>query len=269
MKATVLADNIGTETMPGEWGLSIYIETGALNILLDCGASSLFRQNAESLGLDIAAVDFAVLSHAHYDHADGMADFFQHNQRAKFYLRRQAAENCYKIEDGEYKYIGMPAHILQDFAPRIQQVDGPFQLANGVWLLPHTTPGLAEAGRQAKMYQLCNGEWHPDDFAHEQSLVFERPEGLAVFNSCSHGGVLNIIREAEEQLGRPVRHMIGGFHLYQHTPQQVQTLAAQLRQAGLVGIHTGHCTGDEAFAILQQELGPAVQQLRVGLQIAF
>ena len=258
MKATVLADNIGSENLPGEWGLSIYIEAAELNILLDCGASSLYRQNAESLGLEIAAVDLAVLSHAHYDHADGMADFFQHNQKAKFYLQSAAAENCYKIEEGEYKYIGMPANILKDFAPRIQQVNGPFQLAEGVWLLPHTTPGLAEAGRQANMFQLCNDEWQPDDFAHEQSLVFERPEGLVVFNSCSHGGVLNIIHEAEEQLSRPVRQMIGGFHLYQQTPQQVQALAEQLRQAGLTGIHTGHCTGDEAFAILQQELGPAV-----------
>ena len=82
MKATVLADNIGSENLPGEWGLSIYIEAAELNILLDCGASSLYRQNAESLGLEIAAVDLAVLSHAHYDHADGMADFFQHNQKA-------------------------------------------------------------------------------------------------------------------------------------------------------------------------------------------
>lgn len=163
----------------------------------------------------------------------------------------------------------MPANILKDFAPRIQQVNGPFQLAEGVWLLPHTTPGLAEAGRQANMFQLCNDKWQPDDFAHEQSLVFERPEGLVVFNSCSHGGVLNIIHEAEEQLSRPVRQMIGGFHLYQQTPQQVQALAEQLRQAGLTGIHTGHCTGDEAFAILQQKLGPAVQQLRVGLEIEF
>lgn len=269
MKATVLADNIGSENLPGEWGLSIYIEAAELNILLDCGASSLYRQNAESLGLEIAAVDLAVLSHAHYDHADGMADFFQHNQKAKFYLQSAAAENCYKIEEGEYKYIGMPANILKDFAPRIQQVNGPFQLAEGVWLLPHTTPGLAEAGRQANMFQLCNDEWQPDNFAHEQSLVFERPEGLVVFNSCSHGGVLNITHEAEEQLSRPVRQMIGGFHLYQQTPQQVQALAEQLCQAGLTGIHTGHCTGDEAFAILQQKLGPAVQQLRVGLEIEF
>ncbi len=40
MKATVLADNIGSENLPGEWGLSIYIEAAELNILLDCGASS-------------------------------------------------------------------------------------------------------------------------------------------------------------------------------------------------------------------------------------
>ena len=75
--ATVLVDNVGTETLGGEWGLSVYIQTGEKTILLDAGGSELFARNAEKLGLSIADVDYAVLSHAHYDHSLGVAEGFR------------------------------------------------------------------------------------------------------------------------------------------------------------------------------------------------
>lgn len=77
MKATVLVDNIGTEIATGEWGLSIYIEQAGKNILLDTGASNRFLVNAKALEKDIGAVDYGVLSHAHYDHANGMQAFLK------------------------------------------------------------------------------------------------------------------------------------------------------------------------------------------------
>ena len=81
MKATVLVDNIGTEELPGEWGLSFFIEYRGVKVLLDAGADGLFAENARRLGLALDEVDHAVLSHAHYDHADGMADFLAQNTR--------------------------------------------------------------------------------------------------------------------------------------------------------------------------------------------
>ena len=65
MHITVLSDNNGTESLAGEWGLSILIEHGALRILLDAGSSDLFLKNAAALGKDLQNLDFAVLSHAH------------------------------------------------------------------------------------------------------------------------------------------------------------------------------------------------------------
>lgn len=75
MLATVLTDNIANGELKGEWGLSIYIEYNGKNILLDIGASDLFAKNAKKLGKSIEAIDYAVLSHAHYDHSDSMATF--------------------------------------------------------------------------------------------------------------------------------------------------------------------------------------------------
>ena len=87
MKITILIDNLTKGTLTAEWGLSLYIEYQDFHILLDTGASDRFARNAAHLGIDLGSVDFGVLSHAHYDHANGMCTFFEQNPKAPFYLR--------------------------------------------------------------------------------------------------------------------------------------------------------------------------------------
>ena len=84
MKVTIVVDNIEHAGIPGEWGFCAYIEQNGKKLLLDTGASNLFADNAEKLNIDLKDVDFAVLSHAHYDHANGMEKFFEINEKAPF-----------------------------------------------------------------------------------------------------------------------------------------------------------------------------------------
>lgn len=79
MRITVLSDNLPARGLEAEWGLSLYLEYQGHALLLDTGASDLFARNAEALGLDLGAVAFGVLSHAHWDHANGMDAFFARN----------------------------------------------------------------------------------------------------------------------------------------------------------------------------------------------
>lgn len=270
IKATVLSDNIACDGLAGEWGLSIYIEYGESRVLLDVGASGLFMENAAKLGLDIAAVDAAALSHAHYDHADGMRAFFKANSRAKFWLRSHA--KCYKREKGRrgYKYIGVPENMLRRYNSRIVFAEGDAQILPGVTLVPHKTAGLAAVGEKNKMYVRRGRRYAADDFAHEQSLVFETPEGLVVFNSCSHGGADVVINEIAETFpDKKVRALIGGFHLYDKSEAEVRALAGRIRDTGIEKIYTGHCTGQKAFDILHEELGDIAAQLTVGLVMEF
>ena len=104
---TVLIDNVASEPLVSEWGLSILITAGNRKILLDTGASSLFAQNAQRLGIDLADIDIGVLSHAHYDHADGLDTFFSLNRKAFFLVSAAAEENCYGIKDGMMRYNGI------------------------------------------------------------------------------------------------------------------------------------------------------------------
>jgi len=96
MKATVLIDNISQQELVAEWGLSIWIEYQDKKILLDTGASEKFLKNAAQLGISVSQADYGVLSHAHFDHANGMEAFFEENEKAEFYIRQETRENCYE-----------------------------------------------------------------------------------------------------------------------------------------------------------------------------
>ncbi|MCI8417014.1 MAG: MBL fold metallo-hydrolase [Lachnospiraceae bacterium] len=268
MKAWVLVDNIPQPNLPGEWGLSIYIEYNGTNVLLDTGASRLFLKNAQKLGKSIEAVDYGVLSHAHYDHADGMRAFFQENLRAPFYLQQGSGENCYKKKWLLRKYIGLPRGILKEYEERMVFTRGNHTLCPGVHLLSHSTQGLERIGQKNHMYIRTKNGWAPDNFSHEQSLVFETEKGLVIFNSCSHGGADNIIREVKEAWPREsIRALIGGFHIYSWTKEEVRGLARRILETGIQEIYTGHCTGSRSFEILQEELEGRAHQLKTGLEM--
>lgn len=270
LKAVVLVDNIGHQGLTGEWGLSIYIKYGDRRLLLDTGASGLFLKNARKMKLPMKKIDCAVLSHAHYDHADGMKTFFACNDHAGFYVRKETAENCYAKKWIFHKYIGIPRHVLQEYSQRIYYVEGDYKLYSGVWLIPHKTPGLEQIGRREKMDLRTENGWRPDNFAHEQSLVFETERGLVIFNSCSHGGAANIINEVAATFpDKKVYGLIGGFHLFNKTEGEIRALAEEIRKTGIAYVCTGHCTGERAYEIMKKELGENLHQLHVGLMMKF
>lgn len=270
MKATVIVDNISSGDISGEWGLCILIEYGEKKILLDTGASNLFAYNADKLNLSVKDIDIAVLSHAHYDHANGIEKFFEVNHKAKLYLQDSCEENCYSKKWIFHKYIGIPRGVLKKYQARIKYVSGDYRICEGISLISHKTPGLNEIGKREKMYKKINGKWYPDDFSHEQSLVFETSKGLVIFNSCSHGGVVNIINEvATAYPQKKVIAVIGGFHIYNKSENEIRELAKMIKDTGIEYVCTGHCTGKKAYEILNEELGDALHQLRVGLIMNF
>lgn len=269
MKIRVVIDNITKSTLLKEWGLCIYIENNGKKFLLDSGSSAKFALNAEQLGIKLSEIDYGILSHAHYDHANGMKKFFELNGSAPFILREGARENCYHHHWWFFNsYIGIKKGWLRKFADRFIYAYGKYQITDGVYLLPHSTDGLNKIGRKAKLYIKTGGRIVPDSFLHEQSLIFDTPKGLVIFNSCSHGGADNIIKETARAFpGKHIYGIIGGFHLFKFTDDELRAFADRLRATGVEHIVTGHCTGQHAYEVLHDELGDKVQQMYSGLEM--
>ncbi len=268
MYARILIDNLTRDSLIPEWGLSVYLEYEGRKILLDTGATGRFVKNADACGIALEEVEFGVLSHAHYDHADGMAAFFRKNKKASFYLREGIRENCYGKGRIFHRYIGIHRGFLRKYQDRIVFVSGNYEILPGVTLLPHTTKGLEALAESAHLYIKKGRAFYPDPFEHEQSLVFDTEKGLVIFNSCSHGGADTIIREAAGAFpGKRIYAIIGGFHLV-HTPEEkVRELADGIRKTGIERVYTGHCTGQKAFQILKEELGKKAEQIYTGMEI--
>ena len=276
MKVTVLIENTAPEGsgLAFEPGLSLYIEYNGKKILLDAGISGDFAANAEKLGVDLKAVELGVLSHGHFDHSDGLRTFFPLNDRVEFLLR-PGAEGPYFSMKPNIRFIGIHREIWNDFRSRFRFVDGIYELGEGMWLLPDGEADPEFAGRAKDLvYKRGEDDFIPDDFRHEQSLVFETERGLMVFNSCSHSGIVNIVRGVEKMLpGKKVYAVVGGFHMFGKntangmncSEEYVYKVADALKELGVEEVYTGHCTGLPALALLKERFGEGCRGLTSGL----
>lgn len=265
LKTTVLIDNAPGNGLQGEWGLSFHAGYGGLNFLVDAGSTGLFLRNAESLGIDLSTVDAAFLSHAHYDHAGGMGEFLDVNRKAPLFVSPSAAANCYSGNLLTRHYIGLPTGFIEDYGGRLERRSGVFSPFHGVWVVPHSSAGLGAVGRRARMYVKRGWRFVPDDFSHEQSVVFQTGDGLAVFSSCSHAGPAAVLSEVMSAIpGIPVTAYIGGLHLFRADDGAVRDVASAFSGAGVRTVWTGHCTGERAFGIIRDSLGDGVRMFHTG-----
>ncbi len=81
MQITILYDNDAWEPrLAADWGFACRIQTGDKTILFDTGANGrILLSNMQKLGIDPREIDEVFISHDHWDHAGGLADFLKQN----------------------------------------------------------------------------------------------------------------------------------------------------------------------------------------------
>ncbi|MCC8075958.1 MAG: MBL fold metallo-hydrolase [Clostridiales bacterium] len=271
---TVLVENTTNSTLRCEHGLSLLMEWRGRRILLDAGQTGLFLENTDALGLSLTELDACVLSHGHYDHAGGFGALLRQDPAARVYAQKLVFEPHLSGSGGKIHDIGVPPAVAEQ-RERFLLIEGMTEILSGVYLVPHNTANLAQLGAKGKLYRQAGGELLPDDFSHEQSLVLDTARGLVLFNSCSHGGAANILREAREALGKPVYAYIGGLHLKGHRngrevcalpPAEMDELCGAFLRENVRHIYTGHCTGAPGLELLRQGLGERAHTLTTGLR---
>ncbi len=268
MRIRILIENESIKYYKNEHGLSLYIMHNDKKYLLDTGASELYVRNAALMDILMSEIDAAFLSHGHYDHSGGFGAFMRSNNEAPIYAMEGALGRFASDSGGVFHEIGVPLTVKEALANRVTFIKNITQVAEGVTLIPHSTPGLETIGKRAGLYVQREGEWVPDDFAHEMSVVFESEGELVVINSCSHAGLKNIVEEVKAVLpGKKVAAYIGGLHMKgkrdgkeicTYTPEEVKALADYIKAEGLQVLYTGHCTGAPAYEMLRQELGSTI-----------
>lgn len=286
MKIICLMENTATaDNIISEHGFSLYVETTKHKLLIDAGQSSAFAENARILEVDLSQVDIAMLSHGHYDHSGGLMKFAEINKKAPIYMQSNAGGEYYHTNDTLEKYIGIDKDILK--LPQVRLIDGNVRINDeisvfaGVKGRRHFPSGNLEltvkvetGSCEVKYTQSdeANYRFIQDDFSHEQYVVIEEDGKRVLISGCAHNGILNILDEFKKLYDCEPDMVISGFHLMKKNGysdedvENIKAIAAELKAMDTT-FYTGHCTGEEPFAIMKEIMGDKLHYIHSGDEI--
>ncbi len=264
---TLVEDTSCSPLLKHEHGFSIYIETIHNKILFDLGASDLFLENARKMNVNIKDVDFAFISHGHYDHGGGLKTFLQENDKATVYLHRKAFEKHFSQKHENISEIGIDSALMKN--ERIVLTDDIFPVNEELLLFSKVTGKEFFSSCNQTILAKQGNSYIQDDFTHEQNLIIHEDGKTVLIAGCAHRGIVNILKSMVVINDKMPDYVIGGFHLYNYGAKKSEDSAV----VGQIGeylkhtnakYYTGHCTGSEPFQQLKSILGEKIQYLATG-----
>ncbi|NLL67687.1 MAG: MBL fold metallo-hydrolase [Clostridiaceae bacterium] len=267
----VLAENTSIcEKFGCEHGLSLYIETQGKKILFDVGASDLFYENAKKLNVNIADVDFLIISHGHYDHGGGLEKFLEENKTAEVFIHKLAFEKHYVLhQEGSTALIELDEKLKLN--KQIILTSDRFFIGKGIQVFSNIEKRDSLPVSNRGLLAEQNGQMVDDSFAHEQNLIIEKEGKTILFTGCAHNGIKNIIEHFYKLKGRMPDFVIGGFHLSRSSgisepDENIDGLGRYLLNTG-AKYYTCHCTGVGPYNRLKAIMGDYIEYLSAGVTI--
>lgn len=251
---TVLFDAFGRDgALQKDWGYAALIEIRGKRILFDTGNDpAIFEHNVKAKGIDLATIDFVVLSHRHSDHMGGLSYLLSDNPKVKIYAPKEnfgifgssLPSSFYRKAESlpaDMRYFdGSPPEIMKFGTawPNANfQLDKTTEIAPGISLIALVSdkPGTLEL--------------------KELSLAIDTPEGVVLVVGCSHPGIDRIM-EAASAINKRIHLIAGGLHLASAPDAEIERLVTELHDKYRVEwVAPGHCTGEPAFAALLKSFG--------------
>lgn len=267
---TLVENTAISKDFGSEHGLSLYIETKKHKILFDVGAGGLFLQNAKKLNVNIADVDFLIISHGHYDHGGGLKTFLTENTKAEVFLHRLAFEKYYAVRsDKPLDFIGLDENLKQN--KQIIFTSDRFFISSGLQVFSNIRLREPCPKSNSGLLTEHKGQTVEDTFAHEQNLVVEEDGKTLLVTGCAHNGIINILEHFHTLKGQMPDYVIGGFHLSSRSGgnedfDTIDRIGKRLRDTK-AKFYTCHCTGIEAYERLKSAMGDNIVYLSAGGKI--
>jgi len=264
----VLAENnTVSDEFDTEHGLSLYIETGGKKIMFDTGETDVFVKNARRLGVDLADVDMAVVSHGHCDHGGGLKTFYKENAKAPVYLHPKAMGKYYSEHPEGREYIGLEAADIED--NRVVLTTEHDMIGKNIEIFSNVSGRefVSLSNRNLKMEK--DGEIVGDIFEHEQNMIITEDGKTFLFEGCAHKGIVNIIRRYYDLKHAYPDYVFGGFHLQNPSTgisedaELIRKIGETLKDTGAT-YYTGHCTGLTPYQQLKTVMGDWLEYLATG-----
>jgi 7,8-dihydropterin-6-yl-methyl-4-(beta-D-ribofuranosyl)aminobenzene 5'-phosphate synthase len=295
-----VGDHPPEKALLSEFGLSLFAtsQRGAesRNVLVDFGYTpQTLLNNLELLGIDAASIHALVLSHGHYDHFGGLVGFLGHSKgklrpKLPIYL---GGEECFCARQwlappmkGDFGALDRSAIESADlsimFSPGPAVVadhgftTGRIDLTSFEKVLAPSTMKIGRTGAFGCFPEEFTEDERqkgsvPDQFRHEIATAFNlKGRGLVVLSSCSHRGVVNIVKQAQSASGvQRVHAVIGGFHLAPQKEDYVRETVKALGEINPDYVVPLHCSGEPFYEIMKAEMPTKLLRGFTGTEFVF
>jgi 7,8-dihydropterin-6-yl-methyl-4-(beta-D-ribofuranosyl)aminobenzene 5'-phosphate synthase len=259
--------------------LSVRRDGHAASILYDAGLGrDTVLHNMRALDLHPNELRAIVLSHGHADHHGGLEGLVREiGRRGLPLVLHPDVWRERKVVFPTGVEIRMPPPSYGDLSREgveVVEERGPSLLLDGAVLVTGQVERVTDFEKGFPLQLSRTGEgWEPDTWIwDDQAVVCHlKGKGLVVLSSCSHAGVINVLRHAQRITGVDRIHaFVGGLHLTGGLFESIiPRTVSELRAIGPMYVVPGHCTGWRAVHEVARSLPEAYVQPSVGTRLHF
>jgi 7,8-dihydropterin-6-yl-methyl-4-(beta-D-ribofuranosyl)aminobenzene 5'-phosphate synthase len=230
---TVIYDNRALPPFKPDWGFSALIETDEELLLFDTGANpKILNENFKAAEVDVESIDKVFISHNHWDHVGGLEAVLEKKREFEIFVPES---DCEEFENNLPETVtcvpvSAPVYISEKFLST-----GPL-------------PTGLEKPRE------------------EQSLIVFSEKGPVLVTGCSHPGIVNIAKRALSLIGDRLFLIVGGFHLYKLSDEEVFEISEELKSLTQF-VAPCHCTGDRALSLFKESWKDRFVEVKAGVEI--
>lgn len=270
LRISILTENVAGNIYKAEHGISYLIESPDRNILFDTGHSNTYLENAGLMNIDLCSlIDTIVLSHGHWDHANGMKYLVDLVSKGKckkgielfshpgIFNKRYRSGSDYNIG------IDLEVEVVKSLF-KWKASSECIRICEGIFFMGQI-PRKNEFEAKTTPYVLENKE--PDYIFDDTGLVIINGDSIILISGCAHSGICNMMEYAREISGlNKFRLIIGGFHLKKNNYQTKETIK-YIQSQDVEHIFPSHCTEFSVMAEMSRYFD--IRQLKTGDVIEF
>jgi len=234
--------------------------------------------NLQVLGLNLDSVEALVLSHGHADHHGGLEGVLRKIGKTRLpVIIHPDAWQDRKIIFPTGTEIHLPPpdrKILEDNEVKLVEEKGPSLVLGDVALVSGQVERTTSFEKGFPIhYARHDNAWEKDPMVYDdQGIICNvKGKGLVIVSSCSHAGVVNVLRNAKRLTGlEKVYAFVGGLHLsggvFEPIIQPTINELAKIQPSFIV---PGHCTGWRATHEIARRIPQSYVQTSVGTRLEF